>query len=221
MFRSNNIPNKCLYLFTALQPNVAMWINSGQLRYKWKLLNWTLRKGIIFRSFFFLTSFLLLNINVMACTVILKQTKRKKPLIHLSLSYFEFLLCGHGPNPRWSLLSQKETLRSSIRWFLFWDPALSWVYLEWNVNLFFFRFPQNTSWFFLPVLPKVSLKDWVVTEPLLKQWLPSNSSSLSLQLTLSLQSVLSLSVEQGPVMKSTGWWSPVVWCWILNLPVWT
>ena len=50
--------------------------------------------------FFFLTSFLLLNINVMACTVILKQTKRKKPLIHLSLSYFEFLLCGHGPNPR-------------------------------------------------------------------------------------------------------------------------
>lgn len=49
---------------------------------------------------FFLTSFLLLHINVMACTVILKQTKRKKPLIHLSLSYFEFLLYGHGPNPR-------------------------------------------------------------------------------------------------------------------------
>ena len=63
LFRSNSMPNKCLYLFTALQPNVAMWINSAQLRYKWKLLNWTLKKGIFFLlCFFFLTSFLPLKI---------------------------------------------------------------------------------------------------------------------------------------------------------------
>ena len=94
LFRSNSMPNKCLYLFTALQPNVAMWINSAQLRYKWKLLNWTLKKGI----FFLLCFFFNLLLAFKNCQYPLDHQKSKRvPEKHLFMLYWlcqRLWLCG-------------------------------------------------------------------------------------------------------------------------------